>query len=253
MHPRYAWLGSTRRQLLRDVLASCADAWLQDWCLQREALAVEITEIESAGWPVHDSIARGLESERGSVLGAVRERQIETLGMRFASAGSGGALASPIAGAALEDLVMRIAACARLGGEVLEWKSTWPESITRPEWGALGILVKLDDLELLIAIDRTAAEAISPAVVAPAVLEERIASLRTTQVPITAVLDFGEISARDLAGLHIGEVLVSECQLGQNVFLRTGKTHLANATLGRADNNHLAVVLTAATGFQENP
>jgi len=253
MHPRYAWLGETRRQLVCDAVTSCAEAWLQDWCVQREALAVEITEAESALWPVHDSVALALESDRGSVLGAVRERQLETLGMRLASAGSGGALAGSIASAALEDFVARIAARARLSGEVLDWKSTWPESVTRPEWGALSIRVKLDEVELLVALDRTAVEAISPTIVATANLEERVASLCATQVPITAVLDFGEISARDLTGLRIGEVLVSECQLGQNVSLRTGKTHLADATLGRADNNHLAVVLTAVTKPQENP
>lgn len=252
MLPRYAWIGLTRRRLVRDAVASCADAWLQDWCLQREALAVEITETASAEWPVHDSVARGLESERGSAFAAVRERQLEMLGMRFASAGSGGALAGPIARTALDDLVTRIAACARLGGEVLNWENTWPASITRPEWGALGILLKLDDLELLIAIDRATAEAISPATVAPAVLEERVASLRATQVPITAVLDLGEINARDLAGLHVGEVLISERKLGQSVALRAGKSHVADATIGRA-GNHLAVVLTAVTNFQENP
>lgn len=254
MLPRYAWLGATRRRSVRDVVTACVESWLLDWCMDRQELAVEVDETASAAWPMNTSTVRIFQSPRGCVLTAIDEQQLTPLGSRFAAVTSHTAdtLASSLANAAMDDLVARVASRAKLAGSAQLWTQSWPESLTRPEWGALGLAVKLDQIELLIALDRAAVETLSPATVKSTVLEARTDSLQATSISVAAVLDFGEISARDVAGLHVGEVLVSERKLGQGVALRIGTHHVADAAVG-STQNHLAVVLTSASRREENP
>ncbi|MGN6313891.1 MAG: FliM/FliN family flagellar motor switch protein [Rhodanobacteraceae bacterium] len=253
MHPRYGWLGATRKAVVREALAACVDAWLRDWSLQCEVVTARITEIELAGLAISAGSARMLESEQGSLLLSMEPDQEVALGLHLAAipSAAGDAMAQEVANAALADLMSRIG--ARTGFRSTESETVeapWPEALTRSEWGAMALRLAFGEVELVIAMDRTFAGAIAPERATASAPESRVQTLQTTQVPITAVLDFGEISARDLAGLHAGEVLVSERKIGQLAELRIGNSRVASAAIG-AIGNHLAVVVTAASDSKE--
>lgn len=252
MQPRFAWLGTTRRKAVRDALASCTDAWLQDWCLQHGALVREISET-TATWAGRDDLWV-IESDHGCVLVTVGAQQLDALGKRLAAVAveDGQEIAAEVARCALEDLAIQIAARARqVGTQPAIRQGAWPERVTRPEWGAVAIQIVLDDILILVAMDRLAVDALCPKrAFASMSLNERAVALEATPVALTAVLDFGQINARDLAGLRVGEVLVSERKLGQSISLRAGDNSLADASLGRIER-HLAAIVAAPVSIQE--
>jgi len=254
MHPRYGWLGITRRAAVREAIAVCVDAWLSDWCLQRDAIAVGVAEVEHTEWAVDEGSAQLLKSKQGSLLLAINPQAERALGSRFVAMESAtpDVMAQEVADAALPDLMSRIRARAGLRSVEMETSRTpWPEALTRSEWGAMALRVTLGNVELTLAMDRIVVSGIVPEESIASVLDGRIQALQTSQVPITAVLDFGEISARDLAGLHVGEVLVSERKVGELAELRLGSARVARAAIGSI-GNQLAVVAAAAHS-KENP
>lgn len=254
MHPRFAWAGVTRRKSVRDALASCTDAWLQEWCLQCETIPRGISETSTAAWEKHDHLAWMLQSDRGCVLVAVCAQQLDGLGRHLAAVAKvdDQEIAAEVARSALGDLAMQVAARARQATmQPVLWQDAWPERVTRPEWGAVAVQVVLEDIPILVALDRVLADALCPSRAFGGIpLSGRVAALESTSVALTAVLDFGEINARDLAGLRVGEVLVSERKLGQSISLRAGDNPLAAASLGRIEG-HLAAVIAAPVSFQE--
>lgn len=244
MLTRYGWLGATRRQKVCGLVSSCCDAWLGDWCLQHEALEARFAELPVIS-QVADRLAWKIEAVGGCLLVAMDKRQLDAFGGRLALAVADGSdgIAAELGRAAMQDLAVRLVARMGLGGgEPAVSDEAWPESVAHPEWGALGLHATIDDFDVLVAMDRALIDAAFPRKVkVTGVLSSRAESLGSLDVPLAAVLDFGLVSARDLAGLHLGEVLVSECPLDQPVMVQAGGHRLFDASIAHA-GRHLAIV-----------
>lgn len=252
MLKRYGWLGTTRKQKVCELVSSCCNTWLEDWCLQHEALEAGVTEQSVISQAV-ESLAWKVELAGGCLLVAMEKRQLDALGGRLVLAAADGSdgIAAELGRAAMQDLAARLV--ARMGlssGAPVASEGAWPESVA-PEWGALGLHVTIDDFDVQITMDRAVIDAAFPRKVKAAdTLSGRAESLGSIVVPLTAVLDFGLVSARDLAGLRPGEVLVSECPLDQPVVVRAGRHRVCDASLAHA-NRHLAVVAVSPSNRED--
>lgn len=244
MPTRYGWLGATRKQKVWELVSSCCDAWLKDWCLQHEALEARFAEL-SVLPQAANRFAWKIEVVGGCLFVAMDKRQLDTFGGRLALAAADGSdgIAAELGRAAIQDLAVRIVARMGLGGgEPAVFDETWPESVTHPEWGALGLHAAIDDFDVQVVMDRAVVDAAFPRKVkATGALSNRAESLGSLDVSLAAVLDFGLVSARDLAGLRVGEVLVSECPLDQPVMVQAGGHRLFDASIAHA-SRHLAIV-----------
>lgn len=254
MLKRYGWLGTTRKQKVCELVSSCCDTWLADWCLQHEALEAGLAELAVIS-QAKESLAWKIEPADGCLLVAMDKRQLDVFGGRLVLAAADGSdgIAAELCRAALQDLATRLVARMGLsGGTPVISEEEWPEWVAHPEWGALGLNVTIDDFDVQIAMDRAIIDAAFPKTVkaAGAALSSRAATLGTVAVPLAAVLDFGLVSARDLAGLHPGEVLVSECPLDQPIMVRASQHRVFDASLTQADH-HLAVVAASPSNRED--
>lgn len=247
MLKRYGWLGTTCKEKVCELVSSCCDAWLEDWCLQHEALEAGLAELPVIS-QVADSLAWKIQPAGGCLFVAMEKRQLDAFGGRLVLADAEGSdgIAAELGGAAMQDLAVRLVARLGLSGGIpVASEGEWPEWVAHPEWGALGLHVTIDDFDVQVAMDRALIDAAFPKKVkVTGVLSNRTESLGSLAVPLAAVLDFGLVSARDLAGLHPGEVLVSECPLDQPIMVRAAGHRLFDASLTHA-GRHLAVVIAS--------
>ncbi len=252
MTKRYAWLGTTRKTAMRDVVLACFDAWLLEWCLQPEGCKASVEEVLLASCPREGHVVWMTEVAGGCLLAALGRNRLDALGGRLASAEAeqSGGVTFELASAAVQDLLVRLA--ARTGHSHTSPAArdgAWPDSILHPEWGGLGLQISFEGLDLLIGVDRTIVDVICPEPTRPrSALSNRAESLGPLPVTLSAVLDFGLVSARDLAGLRAGEVLLSEHTIGQPVTLRAGPQRLFRAKLARIDGQFAVVATAPRTG-----
>lgn len=256
MSRRYSWLGTTRKKAVCDITSSCFDAWLRDWCLQHDVAEASIASAPLAASCQPEEYATwAVETTGGYLLTAFDQKLLDAFGSRLALADAeqSDGMAGELARAALPDLLVRLA--ARAGhhhATPVPWNDAWPDSILRPEWGGLGLRVSFDGFELMVGMDRTVIDAMCPAkIMATGTLSNRAESLGSLPVMLSAVLDFGSVNARDLAGLEVGEVLVSERMIGEPIALRTNHRDLFNASLARSDGQF--AIVAAALPTRENP
>lgn len=252
MTKRYGWLGTTRKAAIRDVVSACFDAWLLDWCLQPEACKTSVEEILLASCSRESHAVWMAEVAGGRMLAALGRNRLDALGGRLAlaEAEQSGGMTFELASAAVQDLLVRLA--TRTGHShtsPVTWESAWPDSILHPEWGGLGLRISFEGFDLLVGIDRAIVDVICP-VPAPShgALSKRAESLGPAPVTLSAVLDFGLVSARDLAGLRTGEVLLNEHTIGQPIALRAGAQQVFCANLARIDGQFAVVATASHTG-----
>jgi hypothetical protein len=232
---RYAWLGATRKGVLRDVVSSSVAAWLQDWCLQPAAIEVDVAERGDALWQPDDCLIWLSGIGRGRLFVAMRRKDLGSLGNRLVlSTAQSDDMSHDLACAALQGLAEKLTSRAgqTATAPVERWEEAWPEAVRKAEWGALALAIALDDIQAMVVMDRAVADAMVP--VRPEKRESltRVAdALGSIRVPLSAVLDFGSVSAVELADLQIGEVLVSEKPVKQPIAVQTGHRHLFDANL----------------------
>lgn len=248
---RYAWLGKTRKRALGEIVSSCFDAWLPDWCLQHDRSETTIAEMPLVSCQPDEHVVWVAEVAGGHLLAALDRNRLEAFGGRLvlAEAEKGGAMAIELASAAMQNLIARLVARADPGCASLASRAeAWPASI-RSEWGGLGLQITFEGFELLVGMDRPVADLLCPERAGnPSVLSNRVESLGPLSVELTAVLDFGSVNARDLAGLRVGEVLVGERSIAQPVAVRAGPRHVFNASLARIDGRFAVVAVEPSTG-----
>lgn len=253
---RFAWLGATRKCAIRESVAACLDGWLQDWCLQHATLECAVSEVDLDARSAQELVVWALEPAGGSLLVALDKERLGALGGQFsmAVAEESDGVAADLARVALRDLGSRLAKLAGSSGvepELVE--NAWPEANTRPELGALTLAFSFAGHEVLVAMDRTVVNALCPERLAPSSppLASREESLGSSPIRLSAVLEFGSVSGREIAGLQAGEVLVSERPVCQPVEVRAGSRRVFDANLTRMDG-HLAIVTTVPTSAREN-
>jgi len=252
MTKRYAWLGTTRKAAMRDIVLACFDAWLFEWCLQPEECKASVEEVLLASCPREDHVVWMTEVAGGCLLLALGQNRLDALGGRLAlaEAEQSGGVTFELASAAVQDLLVRLA--ARTGHartSPVTRDGSWPDSILHPEWGGLGLQISFEGLDLLIGVDRAIVDVICPEPARPrGALSNRAESLGPLPVALSAVLDFGSVSASDLAGLRAGEVLLSEHTIGQPITLRAGSQQIFCAKLARIDGQFAVVATAPRTG-----
>jgi hypothetical protein len=248
---RYAWLGETRKRALGEVVSSCFDAWLPDWCLQHDTSEATIAEIPLVSCQADKHVVWTAEVAGGHLLALLDRNRLEAFGGRLvlADAEKGDAMAIELASAAMQDLIGRLVARADPAcASPVSRTEVWPTSI-RPEWGGLGFQITFEGFALLVGMDRPVADLLCPERAGnPGVLSNRAESLGSLTVGLTAVLDFGAVNARDLAGLRVGEVLVGERSIAQPVALRAGPRHVFDASIARIDGQFAVVAVAPPTG-----
>lgn len=80
MAKRYAWLGTTRKATMRDVVLACFDAWLFEWCLQPEECKASVEEVLLASCPREDHVVWMTEVAGGCLLLALGQNRLDALG-----------------------------------------------------------------------------------------------------------------------------------------------------------------------------
>lgn len=255
MTTRYAWLGATRKTLMRDVVSSCFDAWLREWCLQPEISKASVAEIPLISCPREKHEVWIADVAGGCMLVAIHRDRLDAFGSRLAlaEAEQSCGVTSDLASAAVQDLLARLVAkTGHSHTSPVIWNDPWPDSILRPEWGGLGLQISFEGFELRVGIDRTIVDVICPERARPnGVLSNRAESLDPLPLRLSAVLDFGLVNARELAGLRTGEVLLSERTIGQPISVRAGPRQVFCANLARIDGQFAVVATVSSTG--ENP
>lgn len=252
MAKRYAWLGTTRKGKVRDIVSSRLEAWLRDWCLQHETSETAITTFDPASCPVEECATWMVEAAGGQLLVAMDRGRLGSFGGRLvlADAEQSDGMAAELACTALQDLLARLAEAADLSRPLpVAQDGAWPDSILHPQWGGLRWQISFDGFEWMIGMDRAAVDALCPARTGKSgALSSRMESLDPLPVTLSAVLDFGSVNARDLAGLRVGEVLVSEHGVGQPIALRVGSKHVFDANLAQVGGRFAVVAAAASTG-----
>ena len=232
---RYAWLGATRKGVVCDLVSSSVTAWLQDWCLQPAAIDLGVSEHVDALWPPDDCLVWLGGIGRGRLFVAMRRKDLGSLGNRLVlSTGQSDDMSYDLACAALQSLaeMLTTKAAHTVTAPVEKWEEAWPEAVRKAEWGALALAIALDDIRAMVVMDRAVVDAVVPARPGKKGSLTRVTdALGSIRVPLSAVLDFGSVSAVELADLQIGEVLVSEKPVKQPIAVQTGKHRLFDANL----------------------
>lgn len=246
MPDRYAWLGVTRRRQLRDVLGLCLEAWLRDWCVRRDVFTPELDEISEALEISPDTEVWQASVGGGDLLIGIGERALGALGDGLASTNVAdrSGVAAEIGRSALQDLLLVLAAHAgEAKAKAVLYKGPCPNCVTRPEFGAMILRVKMGSFDFWATMSRACVDQLCPGCgYEPSVpLSTREVSVLSTRVRLTAVLDFGSVSALELAGLTVDDVLVSERRLGHPADVSAGGEALFKARICR-EGGRLALV-----------
>lgn len=251
MPDRYGWLGVARRRQVRDAVAVCMEAWLANWCVRQDAVALELDDISETSDIPSEVEAWRLGGCDGGLSIAIDPTTLGALGCALASvdiAGDGG-VAADVGRSAVQDLVVSIASKAgEPHAEAVVCEAPWPGPAARAEFGATRLRAKLGPSGFWISMNREWVDRLCPVRRAPPVtpLSRREASMMPTRVRLTAVLDFGEVDAINLAGLAVDDVLISERRFGHPVEVRTGDETLFGAQVCR-DGDHLALIAQNTT------
>lgn len=246
MSARFGWVGRSRRQAACGRIADAARAWLAEWSLQDAAgLLIEEQPIMPLSPDEAHVLAAGTEGT--AILVAVARSEYAALGAWLADADPATDLAQAVGRAALEDFASRLCALAGQGSAVADHGSApWPLDLVREELGAVGIRVLAGTAEWVVVLARPAIDALCPPPERlPGLgLVPRQEAIDAASLGMRAVLDFGPVSVRELAGLEAGEVLVGECALDAPVHLVANGSlvELAQARLAR-DGERRAVTL----------
>lgn len=252
---RFGWIGISRRTALRAKVAACLQGWLADWHAAHDGKAPLVEDAPIVPYSPDEAFVLQAGAGTSSLMVAAARDELVRMGNWLAGiAESAATLSQDVARAALEDLAHRIGQLAG-GGEVVEHgQGAWPQSLTREEFGAVGLVFDVGGVVVALALSRDAVDtAYPPGAAAPGpVLHDRAEAAGVAAVRLTATLEFGTISMRELADLRVGEVLVGECPLDAPVrVLAPGRTSLGHARMGRS-GNRLAVALTPQQTPQEN-
>jgi hypothetical protein len=240
---------------MRGIVGACLEAWLQDWSVRRDMAAPNLDETFGPADASPEAEVLRVHGKEGFLSIAISTTALVRLGCELASTDAldRSGVASEIGLSAVQDLLVSLAARAgEVPVEVGTHEGTWPDSVIRPELGAMQLLVTFGSFEFRVAMSRIWVDRLCP-VHQPrpsAPLSTREASVVPTRVQLTAVLDFGPVNALELAGLAIGDVLVSERRFGHPVEIRAGDKTLFEASVCR-EGNHLALVAQNTTMLAE--
>lgn len=255
MAHRFGWIGSTRRTVLRGKIATCVQAWLADWHVADGGQTPSVEDAPIVPYSLDEACVLQGGIAQPCLMVVVSRDELVRLGNWLAGIReSAAALSQDVGRAALEDLARRVGRLIGNGEVVEHGESAWPQSLTREELGAVGVAFDVGGVAVSVALSRDAVDAACPPapLEASPALRPRTDAAGTTSVRLTAGLDFGSISMRELADLRVGEVLVGECALNAPLhILAPGRVSLGRARMGRI-NNRLAVVLTEHPTLQEN-
>jgi len=208
---KFGWLSARRRLLLIGQLQDRVGQWMRDWSLQPTIASVSADDAGAPG-SMQSCHRRGDALHGFSFEAGVLAR----LGAHLADVGDAGdsLLARDVGVEALRDLAVRL-----LGAVDFEQihpvdPATLPSTAFDPRHGALSLMLGIDGIELSLALNASAIEALvpsEPAVAGP--LSGRSAALSTSEVDLDLVLPLGEFALDEVLGLNLGDVLLSDVPL----------------------------------------
>ncbi|MDW2981764.1 FliM/FliN family flagellar motor switch protein [Rhodanobacter sp. KK11] len=230
-------------------------AWLADWQVAHDGAAPPVEGAPIVSPPLGDACVLQAGVDHACLMVAIVRNDLARFGNWLADIrGSTATLSCDVGRAALEDLTQRMGQLAGSGTVAQYGADAWPRDLTREELGAVGAVFEVGGVAVNLALSRDAVDAVCPSTPSPTgrSLQLRADAAGTASVRLTAGLDFGSISMRELADLRVGEVLVGECPLETPIRVSApGSAPVWNARMGRI-GNRLAIALVQPSSQQEN-
>lgn len=253
---RFGWIGPTRRASLHKKIGHCVQAWLADWQIGHDGAEPRVEDAPIIPYSPDEACVLQAGAGQPNLMVVAARDELTRLGNWLAGIRESAAMLShEIGRAAIDDLAGRIARLAGRGDVLEHEESTWPQTLTREELGAVGLTFDAGGATINLALSRDAVDVVCPPspTLAALPLQQSDEAAGGVNVQLTATLDFGAISMRELAELRVGEVLVGECLLDEPVrMLAPGGAQLGSARMGRI-GNRLAVAINQYPLQQETP
>ncbi|MEI7037459.1 hypothetical protein [Fulvimonas yonginensis] len=252
---RFGWIGPTRRAALRERIAMPVLAWLADWRMAHDGIAPHVDDAPVVPYSPDEACVLQAGPGLPNLMVMAARDELVRLGNWLAGIHESPAtLSSDVGRAALEDLAHRISHLGGQGDVREHGEIAWPRTLTREELGAVGLTFEVGGVTIGLALSRVAVDVLCPADfrAAGVALHPRGDAATAAVVSLTAGLDFGAISMRELGDLRVGEVLVGECSLDTPVrVLAPGGEEIGSARMGRL-GRRLAITMKSSMQ-QGNP
>jgi hypothetical protein len=206
---RIGWIGSTRREAIRQRIAAVAATWWREWsCVADGVVTVTLDAMDThpGACAIDDAGSVAIENAAGNTLLAGA--------LTATCSDQGNPLARFVGDAAIGDLLAMLAGQSGLepGSAVLD--VTAHAALCNEKYGATGFVLSVGPLQLRIRLSRTAADRWAPSPgTSSAPLETRQDAASDALARLAATLDLGDIALSELGGLRAGDVLVTQARL----------------------------------------
>jgi Type III flagellar switch regulator (C-ring) FliN C-term len=232
----FGWIGATRRERVRTLVAADVQAWMAAW--SRNPSAVVVEEMGA------DDVAPGELIAAGEVaVGAAVS--LAALGAGVANiVDTQNPLATHLGERLMTDLLARLSGLAGAGDAV-----TWAglsRDLRETRMGAMHLVIRLAHGDLLIALGRRQVDRRAPVVIRERSLSvvSRRSAIDGLMAGLRVELDLGEVTLGDARALSPGDVLVTQVPLAKwaDIFVAAQTQPRLRGRPGRA-GGHRAVAI----------
>jgi hypothetical protein len=220
---RFSWLGETRREALRALVAAEVSEWSREWWIDHAPAEVDVRTVDHGSFVIKGAAPYMSTGEAGSLALFVGGRGAAGVGRHLAGSveEADAGWAQRIGEEALDDLAARI---FRRGGGAgspgLRQSAASPE-LARPELGSCILAIAMGRLALNLACGRRLIDCLVPPQTGKkAGLASRRDALGRVPLRLDAVMDFGSVNLAQLTDLRVGELLVGDTELEQPLSMR---------------------------------
>jgi hypothetical protein len=234
----FRWLGTTRMEKLRSLLASRAENWLQEWAAPAAQLNSTVVATYDAE-PLDRCYA--LRGRSGTVIVEAGQAVFEWLGCQLAGvrAADTQGVAVGIGRESLQDFCRSLVHSDDKFAELSE--TVVARGALGPKSGVARFLWSLGEQHIALCLDTSLCSALAPS---PDVREGQLArrqeALLPSEISLRALLDLGQAALEYTIDLRPGDVIKTNVALDSQVTLQ----------LGCSDGPVLRGALTAAEGHR---
>ncbi|MGS1125892.1 hypothetical protein ACVCL3_02750 [Rhodanobacter sp. UC4437_H4] len=220
---RFSWLGETRREALRALIAAEVSEWSQEWWIEHEPAEIHVRAVDHGSFVIKGAAPYMSTGEAGSLALFLGGRGAAGVGRHLAGSveEEDAGWAERIGEEALGDFAARVFRRGGVaGGPGLRQSAASPD-LSRPELGSCILAIAVGRLGLNLACSRRLIDRLVPPQTGKkADLASRREALGKVPLRLDAIMDFGSVNLAQLTDLRVGELLVGDTALEEPLSMR---------------------------------
>jgi hypothetical protein len=220
---RFTWLGESRREALRALVASEVAEWSREWWIDYAPADIDVNPVDHRSFIIKGAAPYVSTGEAGSLALFLGGKGVLALGRHLAGAvdEEDAGWAQRIGEDALEDLATRVFRRAGIAGSPGLRQCASPPELARAELGSCILAITIGRLGLNLAVGRQLIDRMVPSRSAGKVdLASRRSALEGIPIRLDAIMDFGSVNLAQLTDLRVGELLIGDTELGDPLSMR---------------------------------